>query len=186
MHGRNLERPRRAGHEQDGEHALAIEPALDGAHGKRERRERLAHLAGAGDRAAVEQVEHLSGDDRRREQGKELHEADEAEVERIVGERVDLPAHRHPLHHEGAVGERPRAPEANERAVAREGRGGGGGGHGSCASAKGSWALAQATCAGCEAASRHYSGMASSVSISRLSRITTFSAKRAAPSSNTT
>ena len=132
----NFERPRRAGQEQDGEHGLAVEPALHGADGERERGQRLADLADAGDHAAVEQIEHLSGNDRHRDQRKELHEADEAEIERIVGQGVDLPADRHPLHHEGAVGERARAPEQHERAVARQGRVGGGG-HGAAASAKG-------------------------------------------------
>jgi len=130
VHGGNLERPRRAGQEQDGEHALAVEPALRGADGKRQRRQRLAHLADAGDHAAVEQVEDLAGDDRGRQQRKKLHQPDEAEVERIVGEGVDLPADRHPLHHEGAVGEGSRAPEAHERAMARQGRGGVEVGHG--------------------------------------------------------
>ena len=191
----NLERPRRAGQEQDGEHALAVEPALHGADGKRERRRapcppgrRWRPRGGRTGRATCPATIE------RHEQRKELHEPDEAEVERIVGERVDLPAHRHPLHHEGAVGERPRAPEAHERAVARQGRGVGGGrawllrfrlkvGHAGRVDGAKPFPCARHTEAGI---AKHYSGMASSVSISRLSRITTFSAKRAAPSSSTT
>ena len=53
----NFEGPRRAGQEQDSEHGLAVEPALHGADGERERRQRLDDLAGAGDHAAVEQIE---------------------------------------------------------------------------------------------------------------------------------
>ena len=81
--------------EQDGEHGLAVEPALHGADRERERGQRLDDLADAGDHAAVEEIEHLSGDDRGRDQRKELHQADEAEIERIIGQGVDLPADRH-------------------------------------------------------------------------------------------
>ena len=81
------------------------EPAARGADREQERGERLAGLADGGDDAAVDEVEHLAGDDRHRNQRKELDQADEPEIERVAGEIVDLPADRHALHHEGAVGE---------------------------------------------------------------------------------
>ena len=82
-----------------------------------------------GDEAAVEQVEQLPGDHRHRHDREELHQPDEAEIERIVGQLVDLPADRDALHHEGAVAEGARAPEQHERAMARQALGGGSVGH---------------------------------------------------------
>jgi len=96
---------------------------------ERERGQRLAYLTSGDDDAPVEAVGDLADDHRQDHQRHELHQPDQAEVERIVGELVDLPADRHPLHHVGAVGEGARAPKQHERAVARQ-RGSGGLGHG--------------------------------------------------------
>ena len=168
----DLEGARGAREKQDGEHGLAAEPALRGADGKQERRQRLADLTDAGNDTAVEQVEHLPGDDRHRDQWKELHQPDQTEVERIVGELVDLPADRHALRQEGAVGEGPRTRTAR--------RSGG---------RSGAWARRRArTWLG----SRQYidwaeaaAGSPAASTTSRLSRITIFSAKRASPSLKT-
>ena len=118
--GRHLERAGRAGREQNRKHGVAAERTARGTDGQRERRQRLAHLAGGDDEAAIEQIGDLADDDREAHQRHELHEPDEAEIEGIVGEFIDLPADGDPLHHVGAVSEGARAPEQHERAVTRQ------------------------------------------------------------------
>jgi hypothetical protein len=119
----------RARREQNRQHGVAGERVARGADGKRERRSRLAQLADGDDEPTVEQIGDLADDDREPHQRQELHQPDQAEIEGIVGELVDLPTHRDALHHVGAVGEGARAPEQHERAVARQRRGGGKLGH---------------------------------------------------------
>ena len=79
--------------------------------------------------AAIEQIGDLADDDREPHHRHELGEPDQAEVEGVVGELVDLPADGDTLHHVGAVGEGARAPEQHERGMARQRRGGGVLGH---------------------------------------------------------
>ena len=62
----------------------------------------------------------LADHQRQHDDGKELHQADQAEVERIVGEIVKLPADRDRLHLVGAAGRGAGAPEQHERALAQQ------------------------------------------------------------------
>src|SRR3989442_288085 len=78
---------------------------------------RLHELADRGHQAAIVTVGGLS--DGQGEQGdrRELHEADQAEVERAAGQVVELPADRDAQDVERDVGQDPRTPEEGERGV---------------------------------------------------------------------
>ena len=65
--------------------------------------QRLDDLAGADHDAAVVAVGDVADHEAEHHHGKELHEADEAEVEGAAGQFVDLPADRDRLHLVGAV-----------------------------------------------------------------------------------
>ena len=113
-----------------------------------------------GNSMPIQSVRHLADHDRQHHHREKLHQPHKAEIERIVGELIDLPGYRHALHHERAVAECARMPEQNEGSVVQQTRfrGERGLGHG------------QLQCG-------NQSGMASSVSMSRLSKITSFSTK---------
>ena len=73
--------------------------------------ERFGKLADAHDGAAVETVGDRAGDEDEEQRRRELDEADEAEVERVAGEVIDLPADRDADHLRGERGEETRRPE---------------------------------------------------------------------------
>ena len=62
------------------------------------RGERLGDHAALQHATPIETVGDVSGDEHQQERRQELREADEAEVERATGQRVDLPAHAHREH----------------------------------------------------------------------------------------
>jgi hypothetical protein len=120
MQGRRLEGARGSGDQDQRQDRRAIEPALQGAEREQGGTNRLDHLAGARNGAAVEMIGGLADRQRQHDDGKELHQADQAEVERIVGEVVELPADRDRLHLVGAAGRGAGAPEQHERAMAQQ------------------------------------------------------------------
>ena len=84
-------------------------------------RDRLDDLAGDQHEAAVVAIGHLSDHEEQQHRGNELDQPDQAEIERIVGQRVELPADRDDQH---VVADRhgdPREPEQHERPVAQDG-----------------------------------------------------------------
>ncbi len=61
--------------------------------GEHQRGQGFERHAEGDDLAAVVAVGDVADDERERGHGQELGEADEAQVERAAGERIDLPAH---------------------------------------------------------------------------------------------
>ena len=112
-----LEGARRAGHEHDGEQRFARHPAAGGADRQRRRGEPGGHLADADDRAPVVAVGDMARDQHEQRGRDELGQPDEAEIERIVGDVVHLPGHRHRLHLQGDGAGDPRHPIKRERPV---------------------------------------------------------------------
>ena len=86
------------------------------------RRQGLDGLAGPHDGAAVVLVGGVARRDGQQQHGDELHEADEAELQRRAREREDLPAHHDGDDLEGGGRQRPGEPEAQEGGLAQEGR----------------------------------------------------------------
>ena len=119
---RRLEGARGSGDQDQRQDRAAIKPALQGAEREQGGADRLDHLAGSGNGAAVEMIGGLADHQRQHDDGKELHQADQAEVERIVGEIVELPTDRDRLHLVGAAGRGAGAPEQHERAMAQQRR----------------------------------------------------------------
>ena len=93
------------------------EKAAERADREGRRGQRLDDLAGADHDAAVVTVGDMADQQAQHHHRKELHEADEAEIEGAAGQFVDLPADRHRLHLIGAVGRGARAPIGHERAM---------------------------------------------------------------------
>ena len=165
MHRRHLECPRRAREEQERQHAVAGEPSRSRCRAQAQAlRAPWPPGTMAATSAAIEPIGDLADHDREHHHRKELHEPHQAEIQGIAGEVVDLPSDRHALHHEGCHCSRcartrttrtsGAASDARRRRKARAWR------------------------------ASYYSGMASRVSISRLSRITIFLGKmRAHPPS---
>ena len=79
-----------------------------------ERAEELERDAEREDQRAVVPVRDVARGQHQQHERQELRQADEAEVERIAGDRVDLPADRDRLHLHGDRGEQPRRQEAHE------------------------------------------------------------------------
>ena len=69
-----------------------------------ERADRFHHEADRHDRAAAEAVGGDAGHEHQHQRRQELREADEAEVERVARDVVDLPADRHRLYLRGEGG----------------------------------------------------------------------------------
>ena len=69
---------------------------------------------------AVVAVGELAGDQDQHRRGQELHQPDQAEIERRAGQRIHLPAHRDAHHLEGEVGRDARGPEQDEGAVVQQ------------------------------------------------------------------
>ena len=91
-------------------------PAASVGHGHE--RDELAH---AEDAPAIEAIGDVPDDQHERKRRQELHEADETEVERAAGQRVDLPAdgdRQHLIRHDRRD---PREPQAGERSVGEDG-----------------------------------------------------------------
>ena len=97
---------------------IAPETAAIEQHGRHDRFDRLA---GRQDEAAVVAIGHLPDHQHQQDAGDELHQADEAEVERVAGQLVELPADRHHQHLVAGRGRDPRKPEQHERAVLQDG-----------------------------------------------------------------
>ena len=119
-----LERTRGAEDRDHPEDAVAAQPAAETAERQRGGGARLGRVTHHDDEAAITAVRHLSDDERQRDGRDELHEADEAEVERAAGEAVELPSHRDVLHVQRERGQHPRAPEEREGRVTERRRGG--------------------------------------------------------------
>jgi hypothetical protein len=99
--GGTLERPRGADQRDDGEDA------------------RIA-LAHHGDETTVAAIGDLSDQERQEDDRQELRQADQPEIERAAGQRVELPAHRDAQHLEAHAGQGPRGREERERRVQQE------------------------------------------------------------------
>ena len=67
-------------------------------HGQNRDSKRLDDLRRGGDGAAVVAIRHMAGEKKQRDGGNELHQPDEAELERASGQRIHLPADRDRLH----------------------------------------------------------------------------------------
>jgi hypothetical protein len=65
----------------------------------------------------------VAGDQHEQRGRDELDEADESEIERVVGDLVHLPGHRHRLHLQGDGAGYPRQPIERERPVLPKGGG---------------------------------------------------------------
>ena len=120
LHGRRFAGA--AGAEEEGgrEDQLLAGGAGEGAVGERRRRAPFDELRDLRNAPAVVAVGELAGDQQQDRRGQELHQPDQAEVERRAGQRIHLPAHRHADHLEREVGGHPRGPEQDERPVADE------------------------------------------------------------------
>ena len=66
------------------------------------------------DFAPIAAIRHLSDENGERDQRYELDKPHDPEIERIVGEVVELPAHRDRQHLKGAIGRGARAPKHHE------------------------------------------------------------------------
>jgi len=118
--GRVLERARGADDRHHGEHAVAAQPAAEGAERERGRRSGFGHVAGHHDEAAIAAVRDVSAHERQEDGRDELDEAHQPEIERAAGEGVELPAHRNGLHVEREHRRNPRAPEQREGSISQE------------------------------------------------------------------
>ena len=119
-HGRVLEGLRRAEQRDQAEDARLALPAADSAQGQGRGRGGLHRLAQRRDQAPIAPIGHLPDHQGEHDHGHELGEADQAQVERAAGERVELPAHRDAEHGEPHVGEDARGQQQRERRVAQQ------------------------------------------------------------------
>ena len=95
-----------------------------GADRQRRRGEPADQLAGPHDHAPVVAVGDVAGDQHEQGGGEELDQPDQPEVERVAGQVVHLPAHRHRLHLQRDGAGHPGDPIERERPVLAKGRGG--------------------------------------------------------------
>ena len=98
----------------DGEDAIAAEPAAEAADRKRGIAGGLGHLAGDHDEPAIAAIGDLADDERQGDGRHELHEPDEAEVEGAARQRIELPPDGNRLHVQGERDENSRRPEQCE------------------------------------------------------------------------
>ncbi len=84
-------------------------------------RDRLDDLAADQQQAAVVAVGDLPDDEEQQHRRDELDQPDQAEIERIAGQRIKLPADRHDQHLVARRDEQARAPEQHERPVTQDG-----------------------------------------------------------------
>ena len=90
-------------------------------HEKREAAGALGELAERHDQPPVEAIGDRAGDENEEQRRQELDQADEAEVEGIAREVVDLPADGDADHQRGEAREQPRRPEEHEAPMAKRG-----------------------------------------------------------------
>ena len=112
-----LERAHGAEDREDAEDAVTPEPAAEAAERQGGVAGGLRQLAGDDDEPAIAAVRHLSDDQRQRDGRHELHEADEAEIERAARQRIELPADGDGLHVQREGDQHPRRPEERERGI---------------------------------------------------------------------
>jgi hypothetical protein len=119
---RILERARGSGGGDDPEDDRLAQPSAERPEGQRRDGAGDDEPADADDDATVVAVGGVPDDQRQQDHRRELHEADEAEVQRAAGQGVDLPADRHRLHVERDRGEDARAPVQRERRMTEQRR----------------------------------------------------------------
>ena len=84
-------------------------------------RHRLDQLAADQQQAAVVAVGDLAHHEEQQHRGNELDQPNEAEIERVAGQRIELPGHRHDEHLVARRDREAREPEQHERPVAQDG-----------------------------------------------------------------
>jgi len=92
---------------------------VEAEHRQHHDRDRLHRLAGSYDGAAVIAVGDMARHQHQRQRGKELHQADQTEIECTAGQGIDLPAdgdRQHLIRHRCGDA---REPEVRERTVAK-------------------------------------------------------------------
>src|SRR6185437_92358 len=82
--------------------------------------QRVSTLRAAHDQAPVVAVGGVADQQRQHDRRHELNEPDQAEIERAVGQLVDLPADGHSQHLIAHGGGEPRDPEQNERSLLQQ------------------------------------------------------------------
>ncbi|MNP07721.1 hypothetical protein D3C76_997600 [compost metagenome] len=88
------------------------------ADGQRQGDQRLQRLADGRDLAPVVAIGDMPGVQHEQHARRELHEPDQAQVEHVAGQLVEVPADGHGEHLKTAGGENPGQPEGDERAMA--------------------------------------------------------------------
>jgi len=92
LHRRHLERARDTDHEDQREDRMRGQRRVRTADAQAECRERLDEHACLQHAAPIEVIGDVTCDEHEEERGNELRKADEPEIERASGQRVDLPA----------------------------------------------------------------------------------------------
>jgi len=107
------------GAEQEGEDKdhLAGHIAGQAANGQGHGNQRLHGLTDSRHLAPIIAVGHMPGVQHEQHAGNEFHQADQAQVQHVAGQLIEVPADGHSEHLEAAGGEDPRQPERDERAV---------------------------------------------------------------------
>src|ERR1019366_2924625 len=122
MRGRQFEGARAADQEHRAEQQVAGQDAGQQGRDDHDRGERIDAVRGAHDQAAVVTVGGVAYQQRQHDRRHELDQPDQAEIERAVGELVDLPADGHGQHLVAHGGGEPRQPEQHEGPVPGERR----------------------------------------------------------------
>jgi hypothetical protein len=98
--------------------------AMRQAHaGQQHDRDPFHHLSEQHDAPPFELIRDMPGRQRKQHRRHELHQPDQAQVERTAGDRIDLPADRHRQHLESETRRDARKPERDERGVSEQGVG---------------------------------------------------------------
>ena len=119
--GRSVKGARHAEQRQHGEDRQRTDEAAQRQEQKDERTACLDHRRQRHDQAAAEAVGDDAGDQHQQQRRQELDDADNAEIEGIARQIIDLPADGDGHDHGGEGGEETRRPIAQEGAVAESG-----------------------------------------------------------------
>lgn len=90
---------------------------MPGEDEEQRRADELHQIAEDEDSGPLEPVRGLAGHQDQHDEGEELGQADEAELQRVARESVDLPPHRNGLHLDGHRRKEAGAQEESERAL---------------------------------------------------------------------